>query len=108
MIRDVGAALPCESLLEVKVARLLRRAGVPPPVRQYEIGRYRVDFAWLDRQVVLECDGERYHTNFQRDRTKWSAIAEAGYRVLVVTWSDVSHRGLEIERQVRAALSYAA
>ena len=47
-----GSAL--ESVLEAKVWLLVRRCGVPLPRRQFWValpgGRYRLDFAWPDRQ----------------------------------------------------------
>ena len=39
-------ARPKESRLEVKLARLLRKSGLPKPEPQFEIGKYRVDYAW--------------------------------------------------------------
>jgi len=81
---------PAESALEVKVARLLRDSDLPRPQRQVEIAtngkRYRLDFAWPEHLVALECDGEKWHTDFERDRKRWSAISSAtGYRIIWAT-----------------------
>jgi very-short-patch-repair endonuclease len=92
LLRELGA-VPSESALEVKVARLLRRSKLPRPVQQMPVGRYRLDFAWPDRMVALECDGKRRHTedsDFRHDRTKWSDLAAAGWRVLIATNADVN------------------
>jgi very-short-patch-repair endonuclease len=90
---DPGA--PCESVLEVNVARLLRAANLPTPVRQFwiQVGgrRYRVDFAWPEWRVALECDGRAFH-DFQRDRTRWRALGASGWRVLPITWLDATNR----------------
>jgi len=56
-----------DSPLERKVWRLIREAGLPEPVRQYEIfdGPHfvaRVDFAYPAHKLVIEADGYRYHT----------------------------------------------
>ena len=46
---------------------VLREAGFPPPVPQYEVGRRRVDFAWPEQQVALEFsmskEEEPHHAN---------------------------------------------
>ena len=102
---------PAEYTLEVKVARLLRRSALPQPVRQHWIRifgrRYRLDFAWPEVRVALECDGRRYH-EFQRDRTRGRQLGASGWRVLPVTWADVTHRWPTIERELKAAFSSAA
>jgi very-short-patch-repair endonuclease len=111
LLREIANDPPCESVLEVKVARLLRSARVPKPVRQLEIDGYRVDFAWPEMRVVLECDGRRTHSNaddFQRDRTKWSALAAGGWRVVVVTWNDANRVPETIVTRIKQALAYAA
>ena len=50
---------PAESVLEVRVARRLRKTTLAEPVRQFRIRSfghgYRVDFAWPAERVVLEC-----------------------------------------------------
>jgi very-short-patch-repair endonuclease len=89
---------PSESPLEVRAARLLRRSRLPRPVQQYEIGRYRLDFAWPEQLVALECDGKRRHsedTDFQHDRTKLTDLATDGWRVLVATRADVNDALIE-------------
>jgi very-short-patch-repair endonuclease len=84
---------PAESALEVRVERLLRASALPKPQRQVEVEvdarRYRLDFAWPELLVALECDGRRWH-DFEHDRRRWSAISSAtGYRILWATWERV-------------------
>src|SRR5947208_2895416 len=92
----LDGSVTCESVREVKLARLLRASHFPAPVRQHWVhtigGRYRLDFAWPERRVALECDGRVFH-EFQRDRTRWRHLGAAGWRVLPVTWDDVTTRG---------------
>jgi very-short-patch-repair endonuclease len=96
----------CESVLEVKVARLLRWSRLPMPVTQYDIyvfgRRYRLDFAWPDWMIALECDGRAFH-ELERDRTRWRHLSAAGWRVLPVTWNDVTNRWPDVLREIRAA-----
>lgn len=62
--RDPSSA-PTESLFEGKFLRLMRDASLPPPVKQYSVMATgfsaRVDFAYPDRRLAIECDGFRFH-----------------------------------------------
>jgi hypothetical protein len=87
-----------ESVFESMTRTDLALAGLPSPVPQLnildrdDIWIARVDFAWPDHRAVLECDGFEYHGSreaFERDRRRWSALTQAGWRVAVVTWRDV-------------------
>jgi len=81
--------------LEVKTARLIRASSLPRPVRQHPIGRYRVDFAWPDARVAVECDGFEHHgyrLAWKRDRRRLAEIEAQHWRVVIVTWDDVTSR----------------
>jgi very-short-patch-repair endonuclease len=101
--------------LEVKAASMLRRAGLGGFVGQYRLvapnGRvYRVDFAWPDRRVVIECDGFRWHgqhASWKRDRRRIAAIERGGWQVVIVTWEDVTRHRIETLERVRLALARA-
>ena len=62
----VTGTKPSESNLEVKVIRMLRGAGFPPPIRQEVLtddGRFagRVDLAYPERRLVIEVQSHRWH-----------------------------------------------
>ncbi|HZH02134.1 MAG TPA: DUF559 domain-containing protein [Myxococcaceae bacterium] len=89
--RSPGAA-PTESALETRLARVLREAGLPAPERQFEMisqGRViRLDFAFPTQRLAVETDGARYHLNasaWERDPARRAALAELGWRCLVIT-----------------------
>ncbi|HEX5614701.1 MAG TPA: hypothetical protein VFZ83_06055 [Acidimicrobiia bacterium] len=115
-LRAVVASLDpvaAESALEVKVARVLRRSGLPMPERQVPVvvggEQYRLDFAWTWRRVALECDGRRFHSDpevFRRDRERWSGIAATlGYRMLFATRFDATEQPASIVTRVADALA---
>jgi very-short-patch-repair endonuclease len=82
-----------ESPLEVKLAQLLRGSGLPIPVAQFAIGRFRVDFAWPELLLVCECDGFQWHgdrLHWKRDRRRIASLEAEGYHVVHVTWDDVT------------------
>jgi hypothetical protein len=85
-------AAPAESHLEVRVLAVLRRAGLPEPVRQLSVavsGRsLRLDLAYPNERVAIEVDGFRHHGSrsaFEEDRVRGNALSAAGWRVLHVT-----------------------
>jgi very-short-patch-repair endonuclease len=82
-----------ESRLEVKLARLLRNSSIRAPERQYPVGRFRLDFAWPSMRIGCECDGFEHHGSrlaWKRDRNRLAAIEAAGWRIVHVTWTDVT------------------
>jgi very-short-patch-repair endonuclease len=97
-----------ESRLEVKAARLLRRNGLVPPASQLPAGRYRIDFAWPDKLVGIECDGFEWHGDrlaWKRDRRRLAELEHAGWRIVHWTWEDVTARSDGAIARLRHALS---
>jgi very-short-patch-repair endonuclease len=107
--RGVGPAL--ESTLEAKVWLLIRRTGLPLPQRQFWVslpgGRFRLDFAWPDQRIGLECDGWEHHgrqSAFAPDRARLAEFAAAQWRILPVTWNACTREPDRVERWLRYAL----
>jgi hypothetical protein len=109
--RGDGAVL--DSVLEARVWRLLCRWGVPLPKRQHWVtlpgGRYRLDFAWPDQRLGLECDGWEHHgrrSAFDANRARLAEFAAARWRIVPVTWAACTRAGFIVvprslgERQV--------
>jgi hypothetical protein len=99
-VRKVAALLdPLSGSVFESITRVsMAIAGLPAPTTQLNIydtaGEWvaRVDFAWPDLRVVLECDGFEFHSSrasFESDRRRWNALTRAGWRVIAVTWHDV-------------------
>jgi very-short-patch-repair endonuclease len=106
-------ALPAlESVLEVRVWRLLCASGLPRPARQHEVSargrRYRLDFAWPGQRLALECDGWGAHggrQSFHADRSRLGDLVASGWRVLPVTWTACVDSPDELLARVRGALA---
>jgi hypothetical protein len=100
------------SILESLARVLMWRDGLPTPQTQLSIRGSRgwigrVDFAWPDHKVLLECDGYEFHAardRFQADRRRWSALAAAGWQLVVVTWFDVTRDPAYVLATMREAL----
>ncbi len=82
------------SPLEDIVFELLVKAGLPAPQRQLRIDIpddvLRVDMAWAESRVAIECDGYQFHgspTARSRDDARRNQLQAQGWRVLAVTWT---------------------
>ncbi|HET7530021.1 MAG TPA: type IV toxin-antitoxin system AbiEi family antitoxin domain-containing protein [Mycobacteriales bacterium] len=102
------------SVLESLARVLLWRHQLVPPRSQHAFRDPatnwfgRLDFAWPDLKVALECDGYEFHTErgpFQRDRRRWSALTRNGWHLGVVTWFDVTRDPDYVVRLVRDLLA---
>ena len=100
-----------ESELEDRAWNLMRRSGLRMPVPQFAVevdGRsFRLDFAWPQEMVALECDGLGAHgpEKFRADRERLTTLTAAGWRVIVATWWDVVERGDWLMRQISTVLA---
>jgi very-short-patch-repair endonuclease len=110
LLEAYGDGPASESRLETRVRRLLYGAGLRP-VRQHEVvvgeRRYRLDFAWPRARVAVEPDGWAVHGGraaFERDRRRWADLTAAGWRLIPVTWREVTRRPDDFLDRVRAAL----
>ncbi len=105
------------TVLEQRVRRLLRQAGLPEPVAQHPIfdeqRRFvgRPDFAFVAQKIVLEADSYRWHTSpkaFAHDRRRGNRLEHLGWKVLRVTAADVTEGLPELIVQLRSLLGDAA
>lgn len=80
-----------ESSLESAFAKLLWMYGLPNYKTQYKFHpdrKWLFDFAWIDKQVAVEIDGETSHARYhqtRKDAEKRNAAKLAGWMVLVFT-----------------------
>ncbi|HET7487705.1 MAG TPA: DUF559 domain-containing protein [Acidimicrobiales bacterium] len=109
--RALGAERP-DSLLEPRMARLIRSAKLPPAVFQHEVwdGRRfvaRVDFAYPSAGLAVEVDGFDPHGSrraFQRDRDRQNELVALGWTVVRFTWLDVVRRPSKVAAGLRRML----
>jgi hypothetical protein len=78
---------PTRSRLERAFLKAVLKFGLPEPLVGHRIGPYTVDFFWPSHTLVVETDGDRYHTHalaIPRDRAKDAALRLLGCTVLRV------------------------
>ena len=110
-----GYAAP-ESVMEERMIALLNEGGLPMPTLQMPLPwrsptKGRVDFAYEDARVIIECDGRRWHTTmeaFESDRRRDNLAQLNGWRVLRFTWNDLNERPARVLYQISEALRLAA
>ena len=110
--RKTAAERPVGSILETRFRQLVRRAGLPEPVSQYEVRDgeefiARVDFAYPDRGIVIEVDGEERHAgrsprnrDVQRDRR----LSALGLLPLRFYWDEIHNSPESVARDIAAAM----
>jgi very-short-patch-repair endonuclease len=86
-----------ESPLEIALAKALDKEGIPY-VREYQISRIHVDFAFPKSKLVVECDGYRYH----HDRGKEDAARDAFLRNK--GWTVLRFSGTKIRNDLEGCL----
>lgn len=93
------------------VGRLLVDAGLEAPIYEHEVDvngrRLRVDLAYPEHGLAIECDSARWHHNrrsFQLDPKRRNLLLAAGYRVLSFTWHDYVDDSKGLVAVVRAGL----
>lgn len=99
-----------ESPLESLTRLCLAVRGIPAPELQVEIrteGRlYRSDMLWRERRVIVEADGRVKYSGdaLWTEKLRQERLERAGFRVVRVTWADVTRRPDEVAWRVRRAL----
>jgi very-short-patch-repair endonuclease len=89
---------------------LVREAGLPTPLMNVRVKGYTVDAFWPEQRLVVEFDGHTTHGHrraFERDRRKDAALVAAGYRVIRVTWRQLTEQPLLVVANIARALEWA-
>jgi very-short-patch-repair endonuclease len=93
--------VPAHGQLEPRMARLLRREGLPAAVFQHRIhspeGRFlaQVDFAYPELLLAIEVDGWASHGSpgaMGKDFVRQNGLVPYRWRVLRFTWAQVVHQ----------------
>ena len=95
------------SELEDRALDLFWHHGLPRPRTNVHIRGIEVDFLFAEASLVVEVDGDRYHgTAFARrnDADKQARLEAAGYRVIRLTWHQVTEREAETVTRLKRAL----
>jgi very-short-patch-repair endonuclease len=78
---------------EERFLTLVRNAGLRAPEMNVTVRGFEVDALWERERLIVEIDGFAFHsspTAFERDRRRDGILAAAGFRVLRVTWRQLT------------------
>ena len=62
--------------------------------REYNVGIYSLDFAWVDKKKVIEIDGaqhQRFEEYKERDKRKDQFLIKEGWKILRIPWKNMYH-----------------
>jgi very-short-patch-repair endonuclease len=96
------------SEFEERFLAFVAARGLPRPRVNAIVLGYEVDFVWPEHRLVVETDGAATHLTaraFHADRERDAELLAGGYRVLRVTWRQLTREPDTLERRLRALLS---
>lgn len=107
--RLIGSDSPAltRSEAEERLLELIRRARLRQPRTNANVSGHEVDFVWHAERLVVEVDGFAFHSSrsaFESDRRRDADLAAAGFRVMRVTWRQLSSEPEAILVRVAQAL----
>jgi very-short-patch-repair endonuclease len=102
-----GGSLLTRSDAEARFLGLVREALLPPTEANVAVEGFEVDFLWRGARLVVEVDGFEYHASrsaFERDRRRDAVLAASGFRVIRVTWRQLTSEAKPLLARVARAL----
>lgn len=87
-----------ESPIEGLLLRELQLLGIYP-ISQFKVGKYRLDLAFPEKMIGIECDGKEWHTSeeqIERDTKRDDYLKEQGWNILRIFGSDIYKSAGEI------------
>lgn len=99
-----------KSPIELRLLKAMKKRNLNP-ISQYKILNFKVDFAFPDKKLVIECDGSKYHGD---PGTLWSRqdyearrhflIKKEGWKFLRFSGFEIQHRADEIANYILRSL----
>ena len=92
---------------ERRLRRLIRAADLPAARTNVRVAGWLVDAVWHRQRLVVEVDGYQFHrtrAKFERDRRRDGRLLMAGYRVLRITWRQLTREPELVVAMIATAL----
>lgn len=107
LLGDVDRRALTRSEAEERLLDLVRKARLPSPEVNVPLAGYEVDFLWRGARLVLEMDGFAYHSSrasFEQDRRRDASLSARGFRVIRITWRQVTREPEAVLARLAQAL----
>jgi very-short-patch-repair endonuclease len=108
LLQRLAGPVITRSEAERRLHRLIAAAGLPRPAANVVVAGYEVDVVWPTHRLVVELDGFAFHGHrvaFERDRRRDARLVAAGYRVMRVTWRQLTDEQLAVAAALGGALA---
>jgi very-short-patch-repair endonuclease len=95
---------------ERRLVELVRAAGLPAPEVNRRLHGHEVDFSWPAHRLVAEVDGYAFHSSrssFERDRRRDAHLVANGFRVIRITWRQLTSEPEAVVALLARALALA-
>lgn len=102
-MQDAMKRYGCESPMEALFYVTFRNKYGDVLAVQYEIYRYRLDFAHLDTKTVIEIDGKAYHST--EEQIKQDAFRERWFKAH--GWLVIRFTGSQVKNDVKGCVERA-
>ena len=102
-----GKSVPT-SVLERRLLALLDAHDLPRPKINRRGDEGELDATWYEERLIVECDGFATHGTreaFERDRAKDRALQAAGWRVVRLTWRQLTDDPDTVAAHLKALLA---
>jgi very-short-patch-repair endonuclease len=96
------------SRFETKFLDFADRYGLPRPKMNEPLGSYEPDALWPEQRVVVELDSYGIHAtrqSFESDRERDRDLTLAGYRVIRITWRQLTDDADALAEQLSGILA---
>ncbi len=96
---------------ERKLKALLRAGHLPVPLNNVSVCGYVVDCVWPEQRLVVEFDGYGFHGHrpaFETDRARDATLVANGYRVIRITWLQLTREPYAVLANLASALATSA
>jgi very-short-patch-repair endonuclease len=89
--------------IEQRMSLCLDKMGVQY-VSQYPVLRYNLDFAIPELKIGIECDGEQWHQDKEKERIRQERLEKEGWSVLHYSGAQINQHIDEIELELTRIL----
>jgi very-short-patch-repair endonuclease len=107
LLANPGGPALTRSDAEARFLELVRSGRLREPETNIHLRGHEVDFVWRSERLIVEVDGFAFHssrTAFEADRRRDAALAAAGFRVIRVTWTQITKEPAALLVRVAQAL----